>query len=78
MVKAQPERPIQRLLTLPQAATYLGRSVYSLRTLIWRGDLQVVQDRRKMRVDVRDLDLWIERNKRTAPNALQLLPRRKK
>ncbi len=64
----RPANNIQpRLLTLPDAAAYLGRSVFSLRTLIWSGELAVVQHPggRKMWVDRLDLDRFIECNKVT-------------
>ena len=52
-----------RLYPLADAATYLGRSVYSLRTLIWNGDLPVIKSGKKMWVDIRDMDAWIERHR---------------
>ena len=59
----------QRLYTLAQAAQYLGRSVYSMRGLIWAGRIPVLQHRPrgKQYVDVRDLDHFIETEKRTIP-----------
>lgn len=54
----------KRLLTLKETAVYLGRSVYSTRTLIWNGRLPVVQDGRKMYCDIKDLDNYIDRNKK--------------
>lgn len=53
----------QRLFDLDASAHYLGRSVYSLRTLIWNGELAVVRNNKKMWLDIRDLDAWIERSK---------------
>jgi excisionase family DNA binding protein len=55
----------KRLYTIPEAAHYLGRSSYSMRTLIWNGELPVIKNGEggKMWIDVNDLDLWIDRNK---------------
>jgi excisionase family DNA binding protein len=55
----------KRLLSLTHVAVYLDRPVSSVRTLIWNGKLPYVQEGRKMYVDVRDLDLYIERAKTT-------------
>jgi len=55
----------QRLLTLKQAATYLGRGEDSLREMIYSGVFPVVQlgSRSKMWLDIGDLDTWIDENK---------------
>lgn len=55
----------KRLFTLPEAATFLGRSTYSIRSLIWRNLLPVVKHdgSRKQWLDRKDLDLFIEKNK---------------
>jgi excisionase family DNA binding protein len=52
-----------------EAAQYLGLSVWSLRRLIQRGELPVVQHQEmgKFLLDIRDLDGFIERHKRTGP-----------
>ena len=64
MSQAPDIRP--RLLDLRKAASYLGRSVYSLRELIWRGELPYISTGKggKVFIDIRDLDSWIESNKR--------------
>ena len=56
---------VKRLYTLKDASLYLGRPVSSIRTLVWSGKLPVIQDGRKMYVDVNDLDLYINRSKVT-------------
>ena len=55
----------KRLYTLKEAAHYLGRSVWSLRELIWSNALPFVrpQGSRKIYIDVGDLDGFIEKNK---------------
>jgi len=53
----------KRLYDLKEAATYLGRPVFSVRTLIWKGALPVLKDGRKLYLDIVDMDTYIERNK---------------
>ena len=53
-----PIRP--RLLTVEQAATYLGRSKASVQHLISDGAIPVVRHNRRVFLDVRDLDVWID------------------
>lgn len=57
----------RRLLRSAEAADYLSVSVWTLRRLIQTGELPVVQrgEAGKFLVDIRDLDGFIERNKRT-------------
>jgi hypothetical protein len=54
-----------RLLPLKQGAQYLGLTVWALRERIWAGALPVVRfpGGRKMYLDVRDLDAFIEDHK---------------
>ena len=56
-----------RLLPLKEAAKRLGLTVWSMRERIWAGDIPVVRfpGGRKMFIDTRDLDRFIERNKTT-------------
>ncbi len=58
--------PNRRLLRLKAAAEYLSLSPWKLRSLIQAGRLPVVQDSEgsPFLVDVRDLDGYVERNKR--------------
>ena len=62
---------VKRLYTLKEAGVYLGRSEYSVRTLIWNGVLPVIKNPngadsgKKMWIDIVDLDLFVERNKET-------------
>jgi excisionase family DNA binding protein len=48
----------KRLFTLKEAAQYLGRSVWSMRELIWAGVIPVVRQEggRKIYLDKIDLD----------------------
>lgn len=51
------------LLTVKQAAVYLGRSEQSVQHLIFQKDLPVVRAGRRVHLHRRDLDAWIEKNK---------------
>ena len=53
------ERPI-RLLNVDQAAKVLGISAASVRRLIEAGKLPAVRAFSSIRLDVRDLEMWIE------------------
>ena len=54
----------QRLLTLPEAAHYLGCTLWSVRELIWKGDLPYTRFGKRFQVDRRDLDELVDREKR--------------
>lgn len=59
----------KRLLRTREAAEYLSLSPWKVRRLIQDGRLPVVQDGEgaPFLLDVRDLDEYIERNKRVCP-----------
>ena len=65
MSKEKTQIVVKRLYTLKDAAAYLGRPVYGVRALIWKGRLPVIQDGRKMYIDLHDLELYINRSKMT-------------
>jgi len=50
-------------LTLAQAAVYLGLSPWTIRELVWKGQLPVVRMTRKLLFDLRDLDRVVEQAK---------------
>jgi excisionase family DNA binding protein len=54
----------QRLLTLPEAARYLGCTLWSIRELIWKGQLPYTRFGKRFQVDRRDLDELVDREKR--------------
>jgi excisionase family DNA binding protein len=54
-----------RLLTVEQAATYIGRTPTAVQHLVSDGQLSTVRSDRRVFIDVRDLDRWIDDNKRT-------------
>lgn len=53
----------KRLLTVGEASVYLGRSVPSVRELIWAGSLPCVKVGKRIHLDIFDLDKWIEEHK---------------
>ncbi len=53
----------KRLYTLKEAAVYLGRTVWGVRQLIWDGSIPVVKNGRKLYVDIKDLEDFIDANK---------------
>jgi len=55
----------KRLYTLPEAARYLGRTLWSMRELVWAGKLPIVRDGKRIFVDINDLELYITKNKMT-------------
>ena len=58
----------QRLLSLRQAAQYLGRGEDSMREMIYGHVFQIIQlgGKSKMWLDLQDLDRWVEDNKKFA------------
>ncbi len=53
-----------RLLGIKEAAKYLGLSIWTVRGLVWSGELPIVRfGARRQYLDIRDLDMLIERNK---------------
>ena len=58
---------LPRLLTLQQAAEELGLKVWTLRRAIWDGDLAQMRIGRVIRIDRKDLEAWLERQKVRGP-----------
>ena len=52
-----------RLLTVKDAAAYIGRTEQAIQHLIHRRELVVVRRGRRVHLDRGDLDRWIETNK---------------
>jgi excisionase family DNA binding protein len=50
----------KRLYTVPEAAEYLGRSVWSVRKLIWGGVLPAVRVQGRVHLDLADMENLIE------------------
>ena len=57
-----------RLLTVDQAAVYIGRSKDAVQHMVSARKLPVVRDGRRVFLDIRELDRWIERSKEPAEN----------
>jgi len=57
------ESPWRRLLTVDAAADYLGRTRQAVQHLISSGQLPTVRSGRRVFVDLRDLQSWIEKHK---------------
>lgn len=55
----------KRLYSIPEAAKYLGRSVWAVREMLWAGKMPFVKDGRRVLLDIYDLDKWIEQSKTT-------------
>lgn len=53
----------KRLYTISEASTYLGRTVWSVRELIWKGELPSVKVGRRVHLDICDLNDFIEKHK---------------
>ena len=51
------------LLTVKEAAVYLGRSEQAIQHLVFERELPVVRVGRRVHLHKRDLDAWIEANK---------------
>jgi excisionase family DNA binding protein len=56
-------KSLKRLYAIQEAAIYLGRSPWAVRRLIWSGALPEVRTGRRVHLDIKDMDSFIERNK---------------
>jgi excisionase family DNA binding protein len=54
---------IKRLYNVPEAADYLGRTVWSIREMIYAGKIPYIRDGRRMLLDIKDMDSWIEESR---------------
>jgi excisionase family DNA binding protein len=55
----------KRLYTLNEAAKYLGRTLWSMRELVWAGKIPIVRDGKRIFIDFNDLESYITKNKMT-------------
>ena len=55
-----------RLLSIRDAAVYIGRSKRSMETMVAAGEIPTVRYGGHPRIDIRDLDVWIECHKTEA------------
>jgi len=61
---AEQETPSWRLLSPEEAAKFLSLSKREVYNMIANGQLPAVQHGRRKMLDIRDLESWIEENKR--------------
>jgi excisionase family DNA binding protein len=55
-----------RLLGVKDAASYLGTTVWFIRTAVWSGDLPSVRLGKRLLIDRQDLDSYVEKQKEKA------------
>ncbi len=53
----------RRLLTVREAAKYIGRTESAVRELVWNEKLPHIRCDRRVMLDIRDLDRWIDTNR---------------
>ena len=53
----------KRLYNVDEASIYLGRTPNAIRQMIWDGKIPIVRDTKRILLDVKDMDAWIERSK---------------
>jgi excisionase family DNA binding protein len=58
-----PQKLNKRLYSIPEAGQYLGRTVWSVREMIYAGKIPYIRDGRRMLLDIHDMDSWIENNR---------------
>ncbi len=63
VTSARPPKLSRRLYDIPTVADYLGTSPWTVREMIWRGDLPCVRIGRRQYLDIRDVDRFIEQTK---------------
>ena len=57
------QKPNKRLYSIPEAGQYLGRTVWSIREMIYAGKIPYIRDGRRMLLDIKDMDSWIEESR---------------
>lgn len=53
----------KRLYSLKESAIYLGRGLHGVRDIVWRGEIPIVRSGRKIFIDIKDLEHYVESNK---------------
>ena len=53
----------KRLYNIKEAGTFLGRSEWSVREMLWAGKLPYIKDGKRIFIDILDMERWIEQNK---------------
>lgn len=62
-----PRKTAKRLYSIQEAADYLALSTWTVRELIWKGELPHVRLGRRILLDLQDLDALIAHNKIREP-----------
>ncbi len=57
------ERLPKRLYAIKEAAQYMGRTERALREMIWAKKIPIIRDGKKILLDIKDMDAWIETHK---------------
>jgi hypothetical protein len=57
--------PEKRLYSIKDASTYLGRSLWSVREMLWAAKLPYIKDGKRIFIDIRDMERYIDQNKTT-------------
>lgn len=55
--------PVKRLYSIKQLVLEIGATEWFWRTQIWDGQLPYVQVGRKMFIELKDIDIFIQKNK---------------
>jgi excisionase family DNA binding protein len=63
MLNDECQKIFKRLYSIPEAAIYLGRTVHAVREMLWAGKIPFVRDGKRILIDIRDMDEWIEKSK---------------
>jgi excisionase family DNA binding protein len=53
----------KRLYSIKEGAFYLGRTVWAVREMLWAGKMPFVKDRKRILIDIQDMNEWIDRSK---------------
>lgn len=63
MRRDEDQKIFKRLYSIPEAAVYLGRTDSAIREMLWAGKIPFVRDGKRILIDIRDMDEWIEKSK---------------
>jgi len=61
--KSQPTVNTKRLFSIKELASEIGGTIWFWRSMIWDAQIPYVQVGKKMFVDTKDIDVFIEKNK---------------
>lgn len=59
----RPDAKVKRLYSIQEASIFFGRSVWSVREMLWAGKLPYIKDGKRIFIDIYDMERWIEQNK---------------